>query len=59
MNFKFKKCQRLYYFRLFIEILILLKLNTCIYVYCHVLVTIHGVWTDNWIFWTLITLNYT
>jgi hypothetical protein len=25
--------------------------------YCHLLVTIHGVWIDNWIYWTLITSN--
>jgi hypothetical protein len=33
---------------------------TCIYiyVYCHVLVIIHGVWIDNLVFWTLITPNY-
>jgi hypothetical protein len=26
--------------------------------YCHVLVTRHGVWIGNWIYWTLITRNY-
>jgi hypothetical protein len=26
--------------------------------YCHVLVTRHVVWIDNWIYWTLITCNY-
>jgi hypothetical protein len=25
---------------------------------CHVIVTEHGVWTDNWIYWTFITRNY-
>jgi hypothetical protein len=26
--------------------------------YCHVLVSRHRIWTDNWIDWTLIIRNY-
>jgi hypothetical protein len=27
-------------------------------IYCHVLVTTHGVWSGKWIYWTLVTCNY-
>lgn len=27
-------------------------------VYCHMLVSRHGGWFDNWIYWTFITYNY-
>jgi hypothetical protein len=29
-----------------------------LYLYCHMFVTRHGVWIDNWIYWRPITYNY-
>jgi hypothetical protein len=35
-----------------------LESHTATVLYCHMLVTRHGVSIDNWIYWTLITRNY-
>jgi hypothetical protein len=42
----------------FLFFLFILFYSTELNIYCHVLVTRHRVWIDNWIYWTIITRNY-